>query len=74
MNAPRDMGVETGGCPHMAIREDAFCCWCQRYEEQLRYIHKTAGQFPEHADEALNVPLPPEAKERIKQRLAENIR
>ena len=51
-----------------------ICCWCQRYEEQLRYIHKTASQFPEHADEASNVPFPPDAKERIKQRLAENIR
>src|SRR5439155_2222655 len=23
VNAPRNMGVETGGCPHTAIREDA---------------------------------------------------
>ena len=23
MNAPRNMGVETGGCPHTAIRENA---------------------------------------------------
>ena len=23
MNAPRNMGVETGGCPHRAIRENA---------------------------------------------------
>ncbi len=51
-----------------------ICCWCQRYERQLRYIHKTAGRFPEHADEASNVPFPPDAKERIRQRLAENIR
>ena len=51
-----------------------ICCWCQRYERQLRYIHKTAGRFPEHADEASDVPFPPDAKERIRQRLAENIR
>jgi hypothetical protein len=50
-----------------------ICCWCQRYEEQLRYIRETAGQFPEHADEASDVPFPPDAKERIKQRLANQI-
>jgi hypothetical protein len=51
-----------------------ICCWCQRYEEQLRYIHETARQFPEHADEASNIPFPPETKERIKQKLADQIR
>jgi len=51
-----------------------ICCWCQRYEEQLRYIHKTAGQFPEHADEASSAPFAEDAKERIKQKLAEQIR
>ena len=47
-----------------------ICCWCQRYEEQLRYIHETARHFPEHAGEASATPFPPDAKERIKQRLA----
>jgi hypothetical protein len=51
-----------------------ICCWCQRYEEQLYYIHETARQFPEHADEASDIPFPPDAKERIKQRLADQIR
>ena len=51
-----------------------ICCWCQRYEEQLRYIHETAGHLPEHADEASNIPFPPDAKERIKQKLADQIR
>jgi len=50
-----------------------ICCWCQRYEEQLRYIHETARKFPEHADEASRVPFPPDVKERIKQKLAEQI-
>jgi len=48
-----------------------ICCWCQRYEEQLRYIHKTARQFPEHADKIPGPPLSEEAKERMKQKLAE---
>jgi hypothetical protein len=51
-----------------------ICCWRQSYEEQLRYIHETACRFPEHADEASNIPFPPDAKERIKQKLADQIR
>jgi len=51
-----------------------ICCWCQRYEEHLRYIHETARYFPEHADEASNIPFPPDAKERIKQKLVDQIR
>jgi hypothetical protein len=43
-----------------------ICCWCQRYEEQLRYIHETARQFPKHADEASNAPLPEQTKQRWK--------
>jgi hypothetical protein len=51
-----------------------ICCWCQRYEEQLRYMRQTARQFPEHADEASSSPFPTDAKERIKQKLAEQVR
>jgi len=48
-----------------------ICCWCQRYEEQLRYIRGTASKFPEHADEISGHSLPSAAKERIKAKLAE---
>jgi hypothetical protein len=51
-----------------------ICCWCQRYEEQLRYIHETARHFPEHADEASSAIFRPDTKERIKQKLADQIR
>jgi hypothetical protein len=51
-----------------------ICCWCQRYEEHLRYIHETARYFPEHADETSNIPFPPDAKERIKKKLVDQIR
>jgi hypothetical protein len=51
-----------------------ICCWCQRYEEQLRYVHETSRQFPEHASEASSAPFPPDVKERIKQKLAEQVR
>ena len=50
-----------------------ICCWCQRYEDQLRYIHETASRFPEHADDASNAIFPPETRERIKQKLADQI-
>ena len=48
-----------------------ICCWCQRYEEQLRYIRDTVRQFPAHADKVPGPPLSEEAKERMKQKLAE---
>ena len=51
-----------------------ICCWCQRYEEQLLYMRRTAQQFPEHADEASDAPFPPDMIERIKQNLAEQTR
>lgn len=25
-----------------------ICCWCQRYEEQLHYLRKTAVEYPDH--------------------------
>ena len=46
-----------------------ICCWCQRYEEQLRYLRKTARSFPDHAGESSNVPVPDKTKERWKQAL-----
>ena len=49
-----------------------ICCWCQRYEEQLRYMRDTSRRFPEHADQASNVPVSDEAKARWKQALRSN--
>src|SRR5436309_4250584 len=51
-----------------------ICCWCQRYEEQLRYIHETARRFPEHADQASDACFPVYTKEWIKQKLTEQMR
>jgi hypothetical protein len=51
-----------------------ICCWCQRYEEHLHYMRETARKFPEHADEASSASLAPEAKDRIKAKLAEQAR
>ena len=50
------------------------CCWCQRYEEQLHYMRHTTRHFPEHADEASDAPFSAEARERIKQKVAESAR
>ena len=49
-----------------------ICCWCQRYEEQLRYMRETARQFGQHADESSNAPFSAGARERIKRKLAES--
>jgi hypothetical protein len=46
-----------------------ICCWCRRYEEQLRYMRKTARAFAKHADETSAVPVPDETRERWKQAL-----
>ncbi len=51
-----------------------ICCWCQRYEEQLHYIHETARQFPEHAAEVPGPPLSEQVKQRMKRKLAEQAR
>ena len=48
-----------------------ICCWCQRYEEQLRYMRQTARQFPKHADEASDAPLSAEPRERIRRKITE---
>jgi hypothetical protein len=45
-----------------------ICCWCQRYEEQLRYLRKTAGEYPDHVPPSSgNVPA--DLKERWKEAL-----
>ena len=51
-----------------------ICCWCQRYEEQLRYMRHTARHFPEHADEASSAEFSSETKERIRQKIPESTR
>jgi hypothetical protein len=51
-----------------------ICCWCQRYEEQLVYMCQTARRFPEHADQASSAEFSSEARERIRQKIAESTR
>jgi len=43
-----------------------ICCWCQRYEEQLRYLRETSRAFPEQSEQSCQACLPNESKERIK--------
>jgi hypothetical protein len=43
-----------------------ICCWCQRYEEQLHYLRKTAREFPDHAADISDATLPAKAKEQLK--------
>jgi hypothetical protein len=45
-----------------------ICCWCQRYEEQLHYLRKTAAEYPDHVPPSSgNVPA--DLKERWKEAL-----
>jgi hypothetical protein len=46
-----------------------ICCWCQRYEEHLHYLRKTAAAFPKHADQCSGASLSTGARERIKREL-----
>ena len=48
-----------------------ICCWCQRYEEQLFYLRKTASAFPEHADKSSDARLSPSAKTQIKNKISD---
>ena len=46
-----------------------ICCWCQRYEEQLHYLRKTAREFPDHVGDISDVKLSTAAREQLKQRM-----
>jgi hypothetical protein len=48
-----------------------ICCWCQRYEEQLYYLRKTASAFPGHADKSSDAQLSPSSKTRIKNKISD---
>ena len=48
-----------------------ICCWCQRYEKQLRYLRKTAAAFPAHADQSSDATLSVKSKERIKKKISD---
>jgi hypothetical protein len=45
-----------------------ICCWCQRYEEQLHYLRKAAGEYPEHVPPNSGK-VPGDLKERWKEAL-----
>ncbi len=49
-----------------------ICCWCQRYEEHLRYLRKTAAAFPDHAEQSSDASLSTASKERLKRSLADD--
>jgi hypothetical protein len=45
-----------------------ICCWCQRYEEQLHYLRKTAAEYPDHVPPSSG-DVPCDLKERWKEAL-----
>ena len=46
-----------------------ICRWCQRYEEHLHYLRRTAMAFPEHGDQGSHGCLSSSARARIKREL-----
>ena len=48
-----------------------ICCWCQRYEEQLYYLRKSASAFPEHVEKSSEAQLSPSSKTRIKNKISD---
>jgi hypothetical protein len=48
-----------------------ICKLCRRYRRQIHFLHDCARAHPDKMNEASNGSLPPEARERIKRRLAE---
>ena len=46
-----------------------ICDWCRRYAGQVRLIHRLAPRLPTEAPQLHRRPMPPEVKERLKQRL-----
>ncbi len=46
-----------------------ICVWCKRYFKQLKFLHKAAPQFEDHADTLPDRGLSAEAKQRMVQRL-----
>jgi hypothetical protein len=49
-----------------------ICCWCQRYEAQLRYLRKTAGEYPDHVPPSSGN-APGDLKERWKEALRRGV-
>lgn len=57
-----------------------ICDLCQRYGRQIRFLREAMRKYPEHLEKSSNAnhpadapqhSLPPDAKERLKQRLRE---
>lgn len=46
-----------------------ICDWCRRYAAQVRLLHRLAPRLTSRAPQLQRRPMPPDAKERLKQRL-----
>lgn len=46
-----------------------ICKWCRRYGKQIHFLHDAANVHGENLANAAPQTLPPESRERIKQRL-----
>ena len=51
-----------------------ICVWCQRYQRHLQFLRSAASRMPGEIETAAHRGLPPEARQRIVQRLREECR
>ena len=51
-----------------------YCVWCRRYAKQIRFLRKAAGALAGAPDQTGDTKLSPEAKEQIRQKLAQAAR
>lgn len=49
------------------------CCYCRRYEDQVRRLRRFTIALPEHLDAGMGEGLDEPTKERIKRRLREEL-
>jgi len=51
-----------------------YCVWCRRYAAQLRFLRRASHHLGEEQADAVPQRLPPEAKQRIRERIQESMR
>jgi hypothetical protein len=50
------------------------CKWCRRYGKQIRFLRRAAHEHPQQANETAPQSLSPEARERLKRALRNEVK
>jgi hypothetical protein len=65
LSLPRRFGLRL----HLLI-----CKWCRRYGKQIRFLRQAVHEHPDELSEAVPRSLSPEARERLKQTLRDDLK